>query len=185
MWMTECVCAHVCRLTCPRVCAVDLRLCGVSEDAGSYTVEAVFVSVILQSCLVWAHRVVLAVASTHNQLRDTELLLQYWDSRAITYRRKKKHSKHKHTHLFQNLYHLIGHEAAFTISVAKEEAFPLFGRRADPLLKVGRVSDVEHVVDVHGQCQANVVVVTPVGGAGDHGAHWRAAVQGALVDGTE
>lgn len=57
------------------------------------------------------------------------------------------------TNQIQNLtYMLIRYKAAFTISITKEEAFPLFGRRADPLLKVGRVSDVEHVIDVHGQC---------------------------------
>lgn len=96
-----CLCEwlNVRRLTCPRVCAVDLRLCGVPEDDGSYTVEAVFVSVILQSRLIWAHRVVLIVTSAHNQLRDTELLLQYWDSRAITYRGKNR-GKHRHTPLF-------------------------------------------------------------------------------------
>lgn len=72
-----------------------------------------------------------------------------------------------------------------TVSVAEQEAFPLLRGRADPLLEVGGVSDVEHVVDVHGQRQADVVVVAAEGGAGDHGAHRGAAVQGALVDGAE
>lgn len=55
-----------------------------------------------------------------------------------------------------------------TISIAKDETLPLFRRRADPLLKIGRVSDVENIVDVHGQCKADVVIITPIGGARDH-----------------
>lgn len=90
-------------LTCPRVCAVDLWLCGVSEDNGSYTVEAVFVAVILQSRLLWAHQVVLAVTSARNQLRNTKLLLQHWESRAITYRGRNS-GEYKHAHLFLNLF---------------------------------------------------------------------------------
>lgn len=44
---------------------------------------------------------------------------------------------------------------------------------------------MENVVDVHGQRQADVVVVAAEGGARHHGAHRGAAVQGALVDGAE
>lgn len=44
---------------------------------------------------------------------------------------------------------------------------------------------MEHVVDVHRQRQADVVIVAAESGAGDHGAYRGAAVQGALVDGTE
>lgn len=93
---------------------------------------------------------VLAVASGRDQLRDTELLLQYWESRAITCRGKTMVSNVSNVFLWLD-YYLIRLEAAFTVSVTKQEAFPLLGRRADPLLKVGGVSDVEHIVDVHGQ----------------------------------
>lgn len=82
------MCVCVCGLTCARVCAVDLWLRRVSHDDGSYTVEAVFVGVVLQSRLLGAHRVVLTVTSARNQLGDTELLLQYRKCRAITYERK-------------------------------------------------------------------------------------------------
>lgn len=125
----------MCQLTRPRVCAVDLRLCGVSEDDGSYTIEAVLFSVLLQSCLLQTHHVVLAITSAHNQLRDTKLLLQYWDSRAVTFRRKNN-GKNKHFSYFLiNI--LSDKKVAFTISIPEEEALPLFRRRADSLLKVG------------------------------------------------
>lgn len=73
----------------------------------------------------------------------------------------------------------------FTVSFAENEPLALLGRRADPLLKVGRVPDVEYVIDVHGQRQADVVIVAAKGDAGHHGAHRGAAVQGVLVDGAE
>lgn len=44
---------------------------------------------------------------------------------------------------------------------------------------------MENVVDVHGQRQADVVVVAAEGGARHHGAHGGTAMQGALVDGAE
>lgn len=70
-------------LTCPRASAVDQRLRRVSEDDGSYTVEAVFLGVILQSRLIGTHRVVRTIAAVHYQLRDTELLLQCRDGGAV------------------------------------------------------------------------------------------------------
>lgn len=73
--------------------------------------------------------------------------------------------------LCDSVVYLIMCEADVTIAVTEKKTFPLFRWRADPLLKVGRVSDVEHVMDVHRQRQANVVVVTSEGDAGDHGAY--------------
>lgn len=44
---------------------------------------------------------------------------------------------------------------------------------------------LEHVVDVHRQCQANVVVRAAIGGTGHHGAHRRGTLQGGVVDGAQ
>lgn len=74
------------QLTCLSMCIVNLWLCGVSKHNGSHTVEAVFISVILQSRLLGAHHVVLTVATAWGQFWDTELLLQHRKSRAITCR---------------------------------------------------------------------------------------------------
>lgn len=82
--VTACV-SHS-QLTCLSMCTVNLWLCGVSKHNGSYTIEAVFISVILQSCLLCPHHVVLTVATAWGQFRDTKLLLQHWKSRAITCR---------------------------------------------------------------------------------------------------
>lgn len=70
-------------LTCVSMCIVNLWLCGVSKHNGSYTVEAVFISVILQSRLLGAHHVVLTVATAWGQFWDTKLLLQHRKSGAI------------------------------------------------------------------------------------------------------
>lgn len=160
----------MCLLTCPRVCAVDLWLCGVPEHHGSHTVEAVFIGVILQSRLLRAHHVVLVVTSAHYQLRNAKLLLQRRESRAIACRARNR-GEHKPSAIRISFTCHNASEEPITISVAEQEALALFGWWADPLLKVRRVSDVEDIVDVHGQCKADVVVVAPVGGAGDHGAH--------------
>lgn len=44
------------------------------------------------------------------------------------------------------------------------------------------VSYLEHAVDVHWQCKANIVIWVAICGTGHHGTHWRGALQGGLTD---